>query len=45
MAGKRQHTIPKFLLKGFAQTQKGKESYAWIFKKIGSVALNGSICL
>src|SRR5688572_5806588 len=32
MAGSRQHTLPRFLLKGFASRSTGKEVYAYYFR-------------
>jgi hypothetical protein len=37
MAGKRQHYIPQFLLKGFASRCQGKEAFVWVHKKEGAV--------
>jgi len=33
MSGKRHHILPRFLLKGFANQQKGKEIYTWVYPK------------
>lgn len=33
MSGKRQHTLPRFLLKGFVSRQQGDEIFSWVFKK------------
>src|SRR5438105_4323424 len=33
MAGRRHHTIPRFLLKGFASSLRGKEVYVWLYRK------------
>jgi Protein of unknown function (DUF4238) len=32
MAGRRQHTIPRFLLKGFASRFAGKEVFVWLYQ-------------
>lgn len=31
MSGKRQHFLPRFLLKGFASRRKGKQWFIWVF--------------
>ncbi len=33
MAGKRHHTIPQFLLRGFASSQRGDETKVWMYRK------------
>lgn len=33
MAGVRQHTLPKFLLKGFASKTSGQEVFTWLYRK------------
>jgi Protein of unknown function (DUF4238) len=33
MAGRRQHTIPRFLLKGFASKTAGKEVFLWLYRQ------------
>jgi len=33
MAGKRQHYLPRFLLKGFASRTEGKKAFTWYFRK------------
>ena len=33
MAGKRQHFLPRFLLKGFSSRSKGNELYTWVFRR------------
>lgn len=33
MAGKRHHTIPQFLLRGFASSQRGNETKVWLYRK------------
>lgn len=38
MAGSNQHTIPRFLLNGFASRTKAKEVYVWLYRKDGTVA-------
>ena len=37
MAGKRQHTIPQFLLKGFASRKSRDEVFVWMHRKDGTV--------
>ena len=37
MAGKRQHILPKFLLKGFASRIAGDKVYAWVYRKDGKI--------
>lgn len=36
MAGKRQHILPRFLLKGFASRVQGKEIYTRVYRKGGA---------
>src|SRR2546421_3400407 len=36
MAGKRQHVLPRFLLKGFASRTVGEKVFAWVYRKHGS---------
>jgi hypothetical protein len=38
MAGANQHTIPRFLLNGFASRTTGKEVYVWLYRHDGIVA-------
>lgn len=33
MAGKRQHILPRFLLKGFASRTQGESVFAWVYRK------------
>lgn len=33
MSGRRQHVIPKLLLKGFASRRVGNQSYVWVFRR------------
>lgn len=33
MAGKRQHILPQFLLKGFSSRKRGNQIYAWVFSR------------
>jgi hypothetical protein len=33
MAGKRQHYLPRFLLKGFASRVEGEKAFVWLFRK------------
>ncbi len=33
MAGKRQHTLPRFLLKGFASRESGDQRFTWVFRR------------
>ncbi len=33
MSGKRQHFLPRFLLRGFASRTSGDETYSWVFRK------------
>jgi hypothetical protein len=33
MAGKRQHILPRFLLKGFASKVQGENIFAWVYRK------------
>ena len=33
MAGKRHHTIPQFLLRGFSSSQRGNETKVWLYRK------------
>lgn len=33
MAGKRQHILPRFLLKGFVERRQGKEAYTFVYKR------------
>jgi hypothetical protein len=33
MAGKRQHILPRFLLKGFASRVEGEKVFAWVHRK------------
>ena len=33
MAGKRQHILPRFLLKGFASKIQGENIFAWVYRK------------
>lgn len=35
MAGRQQHTIPKFLLKGFASKVVGDQTYTWLYRRGG----------
>ena len=35
MAGKRHHILPRFLLRGFASKEEGKNIYCWVFRKHG----------
>jgi len=35
MQGKRQHVIPRFLLKGFQSKSEGRKIYCWVFPKEG----------
>jgi hypothetical protein len=36
MAGKRQHILPRFLLKGFASRVQDEKVFTWVFRKGGS---------
>lgn len=38
MAGKRQHYIPRFLLKGFSSKTEGHKDFVWYFRKGGNPA-------
>lgn len=41
MAGKRHHTCPRFLLKGFASSTRKREIYTWMYRKgAGGIELN-----
>jgi hypothetical protein len=34
MAGKRQHVLPRFLLRGFASRTDGKKTFVWVYRKL-----------
>jgi len=38
MAGKRQHSIPRFLQKGFASRIEGEDVFVWVYRKDGTGA-------
>lgn len=42
MAGARQHTLPRFLLKGFASRLKGEEVFTWVYRK-GAIPFEANI--
>jgi hypothetical protein len=33
MSGRRHHTLPRFLLNGFASRKQGHESYTWVYRR------------
>jgi hypothetical protein len=37
MTGKRQHILPRFLLKGFASRVEGREFYTWVYRIPGKI--------
>lgn len=40
MAGKRHHTIPQFLTRGFASSRRGRETYVWRYTTEKGIELN-----
>ena len=42
MAGRRHHTIPRFLLKGFGSSRRGDEVNVWMYRK-GKIGIEVNI--